>query len=104
MPVTLPYWQPDGEKNGDSSAKALNGSRPRPFYRGRRKKMTYGALAMFAGAILFPRRGDIGESIADETESRIDAIRANGARRTPLPGNPQMVEDDYYRFLNAPRG
>ena len=65
--------------------------------------MTYGALAMFVGAILFPTRDKVGDG-TDGGTSRIHAIRANGGLRRPLPGDPEMAEDDYYRFLNAPRG
>ncbi len=65
--------------------------------------MTHGALAMFVGAILFPKRDEIGDD-ANGAASRIRAIRANSGPRRPLPGDPEMAEDDYYRFLNAPRG
>lgn len=56
--------------------------------------MTYGALAVYLGAVLFGRRGGRG---CEGLETGV----LPAARR--LPGDPALVEDDYYRFLNQPR-
>ncbi len=65
--------------------------------------MTYGALAMFVGAILFPGHNQA-EGIRHSHEPfRIGATRAGSGLRRCAPGDPDVIEDDYYRFLRAPR-
>ncbi|MDR2987018.1 MAG: hypothetical protein LBV34_19495 [Nocardiopsaceae bacterium] len=66
--------------------------------------MMQNALALFVGAVMFrdsaATRGD--EQGTEEFETGIR--RAARGLRHPSPGDPEMVENDYYRFLNAPRG
>jgi hypothetical protein len=71
--------------------------------------MTYGALALYLGAVLFrgpglnSGNGHGGEESGGE-ESEVSERRADrGLYRYPV-GDPALVEDDYYRFLNQPRG
>jgi len=61
--------------------------------------MTYGALAVYLGAVLFRPRGGNGSDGRGGEGLRMGVVPA--ARR--LPGDPAMVEDDYYRFLNQPK-
>jgi hypothetical protein len=65
--------------------------------------MTYGALAMSVGAILFRGHAQNGRGGHGEEDARIAERRADRGRRRPVPGDPAMIEDDYFRFLNAPR-
>jgi hypothetical protein len=66
--------------------------------------MTQNALALFVGAVMFrgwaATRGN--EQGTEEFETGI--TRAARGWRSLSPGDPEMVENDYYRFLNAPRG
>jgi hypothetical protein len=65
--------------------------------------MTYGALAMFVGAILFPGHNAAEDATDGHEPFRIGATRAGGGLRRSAPGDPDVIEDDYYRFLRAPR-
>jgi hypothetical protein len=64
--------------------------------------MTYGALAMFVGAILF-RGQEAGSDKHGCEPSRIGAARAGQGLRRPAPSDLDVIEDDYFRFLNQPR-
>jgi len=60
------------------------------------------ALAMFVGAITLrgwkePRRH------ACRGDDDLGLMRAGFVPRRPMPGDPAMIEDDYFRFRNAPR-
>ncbi len=71
--------------------------------------MTYSALAMYLGAILFHRPGESsgtgrgGEELGCEECTVTERLAYSGLRRL-APGDPVLAEDDYYRFLNQPRG
>ena len=70
--------------------------------------MTYSALAMYLGAILFHRPGESsgtgrGEEFGCEERTVTERLAHSGLRRL-TPGDPVLAEDDYYRFLNQPRG
>lgn len=65
--------------------------------------MTYGALAMFAGAILFRGRDKARSDTRGHEDFRMGAARAGGRLRRCAPGDLDVIEDDYYRFLRAPR-
>ena len=65
--------------------------------------MTYGALAMFVGAILFPGHDEAGSIRHGHEAFGIGASRAGRGLRRSAPGDPDVIEDDYYRFLRAPR-
>lgn len=70
--------------------------------------MVYSALAMYVGAILFRRpgessgRGHGGEDVGRAQRTVGERWASSGVRRL-APGDPVLVEDDYYRFLNQPR-
>ncbi|MGN6793605.1 MAG: hypothetical protein ACTHJW_14565 [Streptosporangiaceae bacterium] len=65
--------------------------------------MTHNALALFVGAVMFRDRAAIGGNEQGTQESDSGVIRAGRGLRRPSPVEPEMVEDDYYRFLHAPR-
>jgi hypothetical protein len=65
--------------------------------------MTYGALAMTVGAILFRSHGEVRNDRHDHELFTISPVRAGRALRRSAPGDLDMIEDDYYRFLRAPR-
>ncbi len=65
--------------------------------------MTYGALAMSVGAILFRGHTQIDRGRHGDEDAGIGERRADRRLRRPVPGDPAMIEDDYFRFLNAPR-
>jgi hypothetical protein len=65
--------------------------------------MTYGALAMFAGAILFGARDEADGASRDGKHLGQGPRRTDRGLRKPVPGDPAMIEDDYFRFLNRPR-
>jgi hypothetical protein len=65
--------------------------------------MTYGALAMFAGAILFGARNDADGASRGGMHLGHGLRRPDRGLRKPVPGDPAMIEDDYFRFLNRPR-
>jgi hypothetical protein len=75
----------------------------------RETTMIDSALAMYVGAILFRRPGENsgqghgGEELGSEQCTVSERWAASGVRRL-APGDPALVEDDYYRFLNQPRG
>jgi hypothetical protein len=60
------------------------------------------ALAMFVGAIMFRGRTEPGRH-GYHGEDEISMTRAGRVPRRPLPGDPAMIEDDYFRLLNQPR-
>jgi hypothetical protein len=71
--------------------------------------MSYSAVAMYLGAILFRRLGENdGNGGHDDEfgreEGAMSARRPDRGLRRPGSGDPVLVEDDYYRFLNQPRG
>ena len=65
--------------------------------------MTHNALALFVGAVMFRGRGALGHDEQGTQEFGTGTIRARRGMRRPSPGDPEIVEDDYYRFLHAPR-
>jgi len=65
--------------------------------------MTYSALAMFAGAILFGARNDADGASRGGKHHRRGPRRTDCGLRRPVHGDPDMIEDDYFRFLNRPR-
>jgi hypothetical protein len=65
--------------------------------------MTYNALALFVGAAMFRGRTAIRENEQGAEEFEIGMVRRGRGLRRPSPGDPEMIENDYYRFLNAPR-
>ncbi|HEX6933299.1 MAG TPA: hypothetical protein VF162_14235 [Streptosporangiaceae bacterium] len=65
--------------------------------------MTYGALAMTVGAVLFHGRDEARHDKHSYDPFRLGAGRADRGLRRPGPGDLDMIEDDYYRFLQAPR-
>jgi len=65
--------------------------------------MTYNALALFVGAAMFRGRMATRDHEQGTEEFKIGMVRAGRSLRRPSPGDPEMVENDYYRFLNAPR-
>jgi len=69
--------------------------------------MSYGAVAMFLGAILFRGPGENsgnghGKEVGCDEFTVSDRLADRRARRL-APGDPVLIEDDYYRFLNQPR-
>jgi hypothetical protein len=60
------------------------------------------ALAMFVGAIMFRGRTEPGRH-RSHRDDEISLTRADRGLRRPVPGDPAMIEDDYFRFRNAPR-
>jgi hypothetical protein len=65
-------------------------------------------LAMYVGTILFRRPGENsghrhGGDLGCE-QPTVSERRAHRGMRRRDPGDPVLVEDDYYRFLNQPRG
>ncbi len=65
--------------------------------------MTYGALAMYLGAILFR---DQKEASGTRRHGGDDEISLTLSRRVPrrqVPSDPVVVEDDYFRLRHAPR-
>jgi hypothetical protein len=77
-------------------------------FRGAVMTMTYSAVAMYLGAILFRGRGENGGNGGRDdfggAEGATSARRPDRGLRRLAPGDPVLVEDDYYRFLNQPRG
>jgi len=71
--------------------------------------MIYSGLAIYVSAILFRRPGENsghgrgGEELGRE-QSAVSGRWASGGVRRLAPGDPALVEDDYYRFLNQPSG
>jgi hypothetical protein len=65
--------------------------------------MTYGALAMTVGAILFRSHDGARNDRHDRELFTSSPLRAGRAMRRPAAGDLDMIEDDYYRFLRAPR-
>ncbi len=65
--------------------------------------MTYGALAMTMGAILFRGHDEARSDKHSHEHVRSGAARAGRGLRRPAAGDPDVIEDDYYRFLRAPR-
>lgn len=67
------------------------------------------ALAMYVGTILFRLPGENsghghGGGDLGWERSTVSERRAHRGMRRWAPGDPALVEDDYYRFLNQPRG
>jgi hypothetical protein len=65
--------------------------------------MTHNALALFVGAAMFRGRMATRENEQGTEDFEIGMMRAGRGLRHPSPADPEMVENDYYRFLNAPR-
>jgi hypothetical protein len=65
--------------------------------------MAHNALALFVSAAMFRGNAGIGRNEHGTEEFKVDRIRAGRGLRRPSPVEPDMVEDDYYRFLRAPR-
>ena len=66
--------------------------------------MTHNALALFVSAAMFRDRTATRGNEQGTDEFEIGMIRAGRGLRRPSPVDPETVENDYYRFLNAPRG
>jgi hypothetical protein len=60
------------------------------------------ALAMFVGAIMFRARTEPDRHRYHD-DDEISLTRVGLMPRRPAPGDPGMVEDDYFRLLNQPR-
>jgi hypothetical protein len=64
--------------------------------------MAHSALALFVAAVMIRGRDEIKDNEHGK-EFRSGAHRAGRGLRRWAPGDPDVVEDDYYRFLHAPR-
>jgi hypothetical protein len=65
--------------------------------------MTHSGLALFVAAVMVRGRDETKDN-EHGRQFRGGAQRARRGPRGRVPGDPQVAEDDYYRFLNAPRG
>jgi len=65
--------------------------------------MTHSGLALFVAAVMVRGRDEL-EDNEHGKQLRDGAHRAGRGPRWPATGDPQVAEDDYYRFLRAPRG
>jgi len=66
--------------------------------------MTHSALALFVSAAMFRDRTATRGNEQGTDEFEIGMIRAGRGLRRPSPADPETVENDYYRFMNATRG
>jgi|SRR5215470_19179833 len=103
-----PYWQPEIAGNGLQFATTKLATKERGLPRtavptGQERTMTHNALALFVGAAMFRGRMAIRENEQGAQEFESGMRRAGRGLRRPSPSDPEMVENDYYRFLNAPR-
>ena len=60
------------------------------------------ALAMFVGAIMLRGRNESGRR-GSYGDDEFSPTRAGRVPRRPAPGDPAMIEDDYFRLLDQPR-
>jgi hypothetical protein len=65
--------------------------------------MTHNALALFVSAAMFRGRSATRWNEQGTEEFEIRMPRAARGLRRPSPAEPETIENDYYRFLNAPR-
>lgn len=65
--------------------------------------MTHSTLALFVSAAMFRGRNVARGNEQGTDEFEIGMIRAGRGLRRPSSADPETIENDYYRFLNAPR-
>jgi hypothetical protein len=71
---------------------------------GQERAIIRNALALFMGAAMFRQRGSTDSNEQVTEDFRIGTMRARVGLRRLSQGDVEMVEEDYYRLLHAPRG